>query len=141
MRYGSARESRVRRCSRVPVTRVFEAPGRTGSSHTTDTFMRLDCYLNNGLLSTLPLKTRAVQRVHAIHAPTRPRVQVKPVPRYRAASAPAGRVSTLCTRVFLGLVAVAHARLGEQVARPGRVVFELAAQLGHVEPQVVGVLP
>src|SRR5260370_28710506 len=47
MRYGSALESRVRRCSRVPVTRVFEAPGRTGSGHTTHTSMRLDWYLKS----------------------------------------------------------------------------------------------
>jgi hypothetical protein len=33
-------------------------------------------------------------------------------------------------------VAVTHAGLGEQVAGTGRVVFELAAQLGHVEPQI-----
>jgi hypothetical protein len=38
----------------------------------------------------------------------------------------------------LGLVAVAHAVLGEQVAGMGRVVFELPAEPGHVEPQVVG---
>jgi hypothetical protein len=45
----------------------------TGSSHTTHTSMRLDCYLK----STLPLKTIAVQYVHAIHAPTRPRVRCR----------------------------------------------------------------
>ncbi len=35
-------------------------------------------------------------------------------------------------------VAVAHTGLGQQVARPRRVVLELAAQPGHVEAQVVG---
>src|SRR5258708_20781745 len=38
------------------------------------------------------------------------------------------------------MIAVAHAGLGEQVAGPRRVVFELAAQVGHMEPQVVRVL-
>ena len=37
-----------------------------------------------------------------------------------------------------GLVAVAHPRLGEQPAGPGRVGFQLAPQLGHVEPEVAG---
>jgi len=37
-----------------------------------------------------------------------------------------------------GLEAVAHARLGEQMARVRRVGFEFAAQPGHVLPQVVG---
>src|ERR1700760_1555225 len=35
-------------------------------------------------------------------------------------------------------VPVAHAGLGEQVPGPGRVVFQLAAEPGHVEAQVVG---
>src|SRR5690348_8894231 len=37
-----------------------------------------------------------------------------------------------------GLEPVAHARLGDQPARPGRVRLQLAAQLGHVQPQVAG---
>src|ERR1700760_4691107 len=37
-----------------------------------------------------------------------------------------------------GPVPVTHARLGEQVPGPGRVVFQLAPEPGHVEPQVVG---
>ena len=36
-----------------------------------------------------------------------------------------------------GHEAVADPRLGEQVARARRIGFELAAQLGHVDPQVV----
>jgi hypothetical protein len=40
--------------------------------------------------------------------------------------------------VLIGLVAVSHAAFGEQVAGMGGVFFELAAQLDHVEPQVVG---
>src|SRR5215470_15284761 len=36
------------------------------------------------------------------------------------------------------LVAIAHAGLGEQVTRAGRVILQLAAQPGHVEAQVVG---
>src|ERR1700761_5677301 len=37
-----------------------------------------------------------------------------------------------------GPVPVAHAGLGEQVPGPGRIVFQLAPEPGHVEPQVVG---
>ena len=38
----------------------------------------------------------------------------------------------------LGHEAVAQPRLGQEMLRPGRVGLELAAQLGHVDPQVVG---
>src|ERR1019366_10432974 len=38
----------------------------------------------------------------------------------------------------LWLVAVAHARLGQQMAGARRVSLQLAAQPGHVEPEVVG---
>src|SRR5215468_1339971 len=38
------------------------------------------------------------------------------------------------------LVAIAHARLGQQVPRPGRVLLEFAAQPRHVEAQVVGLV-
>jgi len=38
----------------------------------------------------------------------------------------------------VGLKSIAHAWLGEQPAGPGRVRFELAPQLRHVEPQVAG---
>src|ERR1700743_1369350 len=38
----------------------------------------------------------------------------------------------------LGLEAVPHARLGEQVARTGRLGLQLAAELGDVDAQVVG---
>ena len=36
-----------------------------------------------------------------------------------------------------GVEAVAHAGLGDEVARPGRVGLELAPQVGQVDPQVV----
>ena len=42
-----------------------------------------------------------------------------------------------CMRLVAG-EPVAHARLGDQIARMGRVGLELAAQLGHVDAQVVG---
>jgi hypothetical protein len=50
---------------------------------------------------------------------------------------PATRLCSL-TGSFLGswLVAVSHARLGDEPARLGRVRLQLAAQLGHVEPEV-----
>jgi len=35
------------------------------------------------------------------------------------------------------LVAVAHAWFGMEVARPGRVGFQLAPQVSHVDPEVV----
>src|ERR1035437_7435381 len=38
------------------------------------------------------------------------------------------------------LVTVAHAGLGEQVAGTSRVVFQLAAQPGHVKAEIVGAL-
>src|SRR3984957_14550114 len=37
-----------------------------------------------------------------------------------------------------GLEPVSHPGLGEQVLRPGRFGLQLAAQLGHIHPQVVG---
>src|SRR6202035_2706010 len=37
-----------------------------------------------------------------------------------------------------GLVAVAHARLGQQVPRAVRILLQLPPQPGHVEPEVVG---
>src|SRR4029079_14011832 len=37
----------------------------------------------------------------------------------------------------VGLEAVAHPRLGDEVPRPGRVGLELAPNLGHVHAQVV----
>ena len=40
-----------------------------------------------------------------------------------------------------GLEAVAHARLGEQIPGPGRLGLQLAAQLGDIDPQVVGLRP
>ena len=40
--------------------------------------------------------------------------------------------------IWAGLVAVAHAWLSDQPAGAGRVRFQLAAQLGHVQPQVAG---
>jgi hypothetical protein len=40
----------------------------------------------------------------------------------------------------LGLVAVAHPRFGQQMAGPGRVVFQLLPQARHVKSQVVGAL-
>ena len=42
-------------------------------------------------------------------------------------------------RLLVGLEAVPHAGLGEEVARPGRLGLELLAQLREVEPQVAGV--
>jgi hypothetical protein len=44
----------------------------------------------------------------------------------------------LSVLVRAGLVAVAHAGLGDQPARPRRVGFELAAQLSHVQAEVAG---
>jgi hypothetical protein len=38
----------------------------------------------------------------------------------------------------LGLEAVAHAWLGEEVAGAGRLLLQLAAELGDVDAQVVG---
>jgi hypothetical protein len=38
----------------------------------------------------------------------------------------------------LGLEAVAHAWFGEEVTGAGRLLFQLAAQLGDVDAQVVG---
>src|SRR6266540_7484648 len=38
---------------------------------------------------------------------------------------------------LFGREAIAHARLGEQVARAGGITLQLAAQLGHVDTHMV----
>src|SRR6516225_5662129 len=57
----------------------------------------------------------------------RPRPRARPRSRTRAGEA----------RRWSAVEAVAHARVGEQIARPGRLGLQLAAQLRHVHAQVV----
>ena len=58
----------------------------------------------------------------------------------REAPGPAARLATAGLLVRRRLEAVAHARLGHEVAGPRRIGLELAPHVSHVHPQVVGLL-